>query len=156
MDFVADVRASTPTDAAKRVVPDLADELRGLAQARDRLGRAVRQRLDREQQRLDALRSRPVLARPESMFDTRAEQVAALRDRAGRTLRHRLDRADTELHHTLARLRALSPAATLERGYAVVRRQADGSIVRDPADAPDGDDLRIRVAGGELTARVTA
>jgi exodeoxyribonuclease VII large subunit len=155
VDFVADVRASTPTDAAKRVVPDLADEVRALAQARQRLERAVRLRLDREQQRLDALRSRPVLARPESMFEARAEQLSALRDRADRTLRHRIDRADTELHHVLARLRALSPAATLDRGYAVVQRLVDGSVLRDPADAPSGDDLRIRVARGELTARVT-
>jgi exodeoxyribonuclease VII large subunit len=154
VDFVADVRASTPTDAAKRAVPDLADEVRQLDNARGRLGRAVRALVEREQHRLDALRSRPVLARPTTMLDQRREQLTALRARAARTLHHRLERADTELHHTLARLRALSPAATLERGYAVVQLSADGSVLRDPAQVAAGDRLRIRVAAGDLTAVV--
>jgi exodeoxyribonuclease VII large subunit len=156
VDFVADVRASTPTDAANRAVPDLSDELRLIATARARLDRAATNLLDREQQRLDAIRSRPVLANPTTMLDTRADQVKTLRERADRTLRHRLERASTELHHTLARIRALSPAATLERGYAIVERADDGRVVRDPADASPGDALRLRLAGGELAAMVTA
>jgi exodeoxyribonuclease VII large subunit len=156
VDFVADVRASTPTDAAKRAVPDLTDELRLIATARARLDRAATNLLDREQQRLDAIRSRPVLANPTTMLDTRADQLKTLRERADRTLRHRLERASTELHHTLARVRALSPAATLERGYAIVQRADDSAVVRDPADASPGDALRLRLAGGELAAIVTA
>jgi exodeoxyribonuclease VII large subunit len=154
VDFVADVRASTPTDAAKRAVPDLSDELRLLATARARLQRAVRHQVEREQQRLDALRSRPVLARPTTMIDTRLEQVTALRGRAARTLAHRLDRAGAELHHTLARLRGLSPLATLERGYAVVQRAVDGAVLTDPASVAAGEALRVRLALGELAARV--
>ena len=153
VDYVADVRASTPTDAAKRAVPDLAEEVRLIGTARARLERAVRNLVDREQHRLDALRSRPALARPTTMIDTMAEQLAQFRARADRTLRHRLDRADGDLHHTLARLRALSPAATLDRGYAIVQR-ADGAVVRDPAEVAEGDPLRLRLAGGELAARV--
>jgi exodeoxyribonuclease VII large subunit len=156
IDFVADVRASTPTDAAKRAVPDLGDELRLIATARSRLDRAATNLLDREQQRLDAIRSRPVLANPITMLDSRSDQVNSLRERADRTVRHRLDRAATELHHTLARLRALSPAATLERGYAIVQRSDNGAVLRDPADASVGDAVRLRLAGGELAARVTA
>jgi len=155
VDFVADVRASTPTDAAKRAVPDLTEELRLIAQARSRLTRAVHGLLDREQQRLDAIRSRPVLANPATMLDTRSEQVTALRARAARTLAHRLDRAGTELHHTLAHLRALSPASTLERGYAIVQRAADNAVLRDPAETAPGEDLRVRLAGGELSAKVS-
>jgi exodeoxyribonuclease VII large subunit len=155
VDFVADLRASTPTDAAKRAVPDLADELRLIATARARLLRGVRHHIDREQQRLDALRSRPVLARPVTLIETRSEQVNALRARAARTLSHRLDRAAGDLHHTLARLRALSPLATLQRGYAIVQRAADGHVLTDPADVTAGDALRLRLAGGELPARVT-
>jgi exodeoxyribonuclease VII large subunit len=155
IDFVADVRASTPTDAAKRAVPDLTEELRLIATARARLDRAVGGLLDREQQRLDAIRSRPVLANPVTMLDTRADQVSALRERTERVLRHRLERAGNDLHHTLARLRALSPAATLERGYAIVQRSADGAVLRNPADVTSGDDLRVRLAGGELAAKVT-
>jgi len=152
VDFVADVRASTPTDAAKRAVPDLAEEVRMLDLARSRLGRAVGHLVEREQRHLDALRSRPVLARPETMIEVRGEQVSGLRERARRTLDHRLERADGELRHVLARLRALSPAATLERGYAVVRRVTDGTVVRGPTDVDTGDELRVRVARGEFAA----
>ncbi|GAB3945823.1 hypothetical protein GCM10027614_38230 [Micromonospora vulcania] len=115
IDYVADVRASTPTDAAKRVVPDLTEEVRLIGQARHRLERAVRNLVDRESHRLDGLRSRPVLARPQVMVEQRATELTALRQRAGRCLDHRLAAADNELRHTLARLRAL-PAATLDRG----------------------------------------
>jgi exodeoxyribonuclease VII large subunit len=153
VDYVADVRASTPTDAAKRVVPDLAEELRLIRLGRQRLERAIRQLLDRERHRLDSLRSRPVLAKPHTMLEARGADVAALRERATRCLRHRLDAADAELRHTTARLRALSPAATLDRGYAIVQR-ADGAVVRYPADVEVGDPLRLRLAGGELAAEV--
>jgi exodeoxyribonuclease VII large subunit len=156
VDFVADVRASTPTDAAKRAVPDLAEELSLIAAARTRLDRAIVNRIDREQQRLDAWRSRPVLAQPTTMLDTHTAQVSALRDRAGRNLGHRLDRAGSELQHTVARLRGLSPLATLERGYAIVQRRLDLAVLRDPAEVDIGDDLRVRLAQGELAARVIA
>jgi exodeoxyribonuclease VII large subunit len=154
VDFVADVRASTPTDAAKRVVPDLAEETRLLAQTRHRLGRAVTQLLDREEHRIEALRSRPVLARPHVMIDQRATDVTGLRDRAGRCLDHRLRGALGELTHTVARLRALSPAATLQRGYAIVQR-GDGHVLRAAGDVAEGDPLRVRLADGELAAKVT-
>ena len=154
VDYVADARASTPTDAVKRVVPELAEELRSLDLARARLRRALRQLIEREQHRLDALRTRPALAKPHAVLDGLAADVAGLRQRALRCLRHRIDRADGDLAHTVARLRALSPAATLQRGYAIVRR-ADGTVVRQPADVATGDAVRIRVAAGELAASVT-
>ena len=153
VDYVADVRASTPTDAAKRVVPDLAEELRLIALARQRLHRAVSNLVERETHRIDGLRSRPVLARPELMLDQRAADVTALRQRAERCLDHRLGTAAGELRHTVARLRALSPAATLERGYAIVQR-ADGRVVRAAAQVAKGDPLRVRLAEGELGATV--
>jgi exodeoxyribonuclease VII large subunit len=153
VDYVADVRASTPTDAAKRVVPDFAEEVRLIGQARFRLDRALRGLLDREQHRLDAIRSRPSLARPHAMVDTRSTEVAALRDRATRCLAHRLDRAGAELDHTLARLRTLSPAATLQRGYAIVQRD-DGAIVRAPTDVAAKDSIQIRLADGQLSATI--
>jgi exodeoxyribonuclease VII large subunit len=153
VDYVADVRASTPTDAAKRIVPDLAEELRLIKLAGHRLDRAVTNLIDRESHRLDGLRSRPVLARPQVMLDQRASDVAGLRDRATRCLDHRLDTAGGELRQTVARLRALSPAATLHRGYAIVQR-ADGQVVRVAAEVGKGDPLRVRLAEGELTATV--
>ncbi|BCJ66421.1 exodeoxyribonuclease VII large subunit [Polymorphospora rubra] len=153
VDYVADVRASTPTDAAKRIVPDLAEELRLIRQARQRLDRAVVGLLDRERQRLDAVRSRPVLARPEVMIEQRVVDVRGLRDRAGRCLDHRLTAAAGDLRQTLARLRALSPAATLQRGYAIVQR-ADGHVVRAAGEVAKGDQIRLRLAEGELGATV--
>ncbi|WFF02917.1 exodeoxyribonuclease VII large subunit [Micromonospora sp. WMMD964] len=153
IDYVADVRASTPTDAAKRVVPDLTEEVRLIGQARHRLERAVRNLVDRETHRLDGLRSRPVLARPQVMVEQRATELTALRQRAGRCLEHRLSAADDDLRHTVARLRALSPAATLDRGYAIVQR-ADGHVVRAAAEVGKGDPLRVRLSDGELAATV--
>jgi len=153
VDFVADVRASTPTDAAKRAVPDLVEERQRIGQLRGRIDRAVVGLLDREQHRLDAIRSRPVLARPEALLDQRAADVQALRERAARCLRHRLERGAADVDHTLARLRALSPKATLARGYAIVQA-ADGAVLREPEQVREGDPLRVRLAGGELAATV--
>ena len=153
VDYVADVRASTPTDAAKRIVPDLAEERELVAAARRRLDRAVEALLDRETQRIQAWRSRPSLARPELLIEQRCADVAALRERTARSLDHRVRRADDELRHTVARLRALSPAATLERGYAIVQR-ADGHVVRAADEVKIDDTLRVRLAEGELEATV--
>ena len=152
LDLVADVRASTPTDAAKRIVPDVAEEQAELAALRLRGERVVRQRLEREAATLAALRSRPALADPLAMLTTRARDVEELRERARRCLTARLDRATDDLRHTRARVRALSPAATLERGYAVVQRRRDDAVVRRPADVTDGEALRLRLAEGELGA----
>jgi exodeoxyribonuclease VII large subunit len=153
IDYVADLRASTPTDAAKRIVPDLGEERQLIDTARRRLERGVRALLDREQHRLDAWRSRPALARPELLVDQRAADVTALRERAVRSLDQRVRRADDELRHTTARLRALSPAATLQRGYAIVQRD-DGHVVRAASEAATDDILRVRLAEGELRAVV--
>jgi len=153
IDYVADLRASTPTDAAKRIVPDLGEESRIIEQARHRLDRAIGTLLDRETQRIEAWRSRPALARPELLIEQRAADVTQLRDRGLRSLDQRLRRADDELRHTVARLRGLSPAATLQRGYAIVQR-ADGHVVRAADEVKTDDLLRVRLADGELRATV--
>ncbi|MFF7158249.1 exodeoxyribonuclease VII large subunit [Streptomyces sp. NPDC008139] len=154
LDLVADLRASTPTDAAKRIVPDVREELARVQLVRDRALRVMRGLLDREERGLEAALSRPSMAAPYGMIDGRAAEVADRVDRARRTLRHLLERADADLSHTLARVVALSPAATLRRGYAVLQRE-DGSVVRDPAEVTPDDALRARVAEGDFTVRVT-
>jgi len=154
VDFVADVRCSTPTDAAKRIVPDLAEERARIDVARQRLLRCVVSRLDAGQQWLDGVRSRPAFARPTVLVDQRETEIDALRERTRRTLGHRLDAATAELGQVRARIRALSPQATLDRGYAVVQR-ADGAVLRDAADAAPGDAVRLRLAVGELPAVIT-
>ncbi len=151
LDLVADMRASTPTDAARRVVPDMVEELNRVRTARARALAALRSRLDRDQRGLDQATSRPVLADPLELVRGRDQAVAELRSRTARALTHRLDRAGDEIGHVRARVRALSPAATLDRGYAVVQL-ADGSVVRSPDEVAVGADLRVLVAQGRFDA----
>jgi exodeoxyribonuclease VII large subunit len=152
LDHVADVRASTPTDAAKKVVPDVGEEHERVRLLRDRARRCVAAYLDREERGLAHALARPSIQDPHRMVDERDGQVTALLERGRRTLRHQLDRADSELTHTRARVVALSPAATLKRGYAVLQR-ADGHAVRDPAEVTEGETLRARVAEGDFSVR---
>jgi exodeoxyribonuclease VII large subunit len=154
LDLVADVRASTPTDAAKLVVPDVAEELRIVSVGRDRLRAALSGWVDREQAGLDALRARPALADPASLLTARADEVASLRDRARRTTLHRLDRSTDEIAHQRARARALSPLATLQRGYAVLQ-SAEGHVVTSVAGLSAGQAVSVRVADGRVHAQVT-
>ena len=152
LDLVADVRASTPTDAAKLVVPDVAEELRGVAWARDRLRTLVGSWLQREQAGLDALRSRPALADPGLPGrGPRRRGRPAARPGPAVALGHRLDRAEDDLGHQLARARALSPLATLRRGYAVLQ-DADGHAVTSVADVAAGAAVSARVADGRVHA----
>lgn len=149
LDLVADLRASTPTDAAKKVVPDVGEEQAHIAQLRDRARHTIAMRVEREEHGLASVRSRPVLADPYGMVELREAEVASFTERARRTLRHRLDHAATDLEHTRARVVALSPAATLERGYAVLQRQ-DGHAVRAPGDVEAGEKLTARLAAGRI------
>jgi len=154
LDLVADVRASTPTDAAKKAVPDVREQLQLVRQLRDRSRRCLVGGVERELAWLKAVRSRPALADPVREVERQAEQVLSLRDRTRRSLTGALDRAGDELSHTRARLLALSPAATLERGYAIVQR-ADESVVRKPAEVKDGERLLVRLSGGRLGVTVS-
>jgi exodeoxyribonuclease VII large subunit len=153
VDHAADVRAATPTDAAHRVVPEIGEQRRLVDGLRLRARSLVESRLDQQQRWLDSVRSRPVLAAPDRLLHGRAEEVLALRTRARRTVTHRIDAADRDLEHARARVTALSPAATLDRGYALVQR-VDGALVRDPAEVADDERLTVRVAGGRLPVRV--
>jgi exodeoxyribonuclease VII large subunit len=151
LDLVADVRASTPTDAARKVVPDMAEQRRLVADLSTRADRAMRQRIEQNISWLDALRARPVLADPNVLLDVPQQRVEQLRDRSRRCLSHALDRAQDEVVFSRAQVRSLSPAATLDRGYAVVR-MADGSVVRDAQTVDVGATLRINVSSGEFSA----
>src|SRR5215475_3732940 len=143
LDLVADVRASTPTDAARRVVPDVAEQLALIAQLRGRARRILVGRLDRESSWLAGMLSRPVLADPVRELDRRQEQVNAMAERGRRCITAELTRATDDMTHVRARLLALSPAATMRRGYAIVQR-LDGSVVRAAAEVTAGDPLTVR------------
>ena len=151
LDLVADVRASTPTDAARRVVPEVAEQLALIGQLRGRARRCLAGRLDRELGWLASMRSRPALAAPAREVQRRQESISALAERGRRRLEAMLDRADDGVAHTRARLLALSPAATLGRGYAIVQ-QADGAVVRAAAQVAPGERLTLRLAEDQLTA----
>jgi len=155
LDLVADVRASTPTDAAKLVVPEAAQEIRTLGQVRDRLRRAIGHRVQRELDTLAAVRSRPVLQAPTTTVTIHAEQVAQLRERLRRSANQRVAAEDTAVHHLLARCRALSPRATLERGYALALAP-DGHALTSADQVGPGDHVRLHLAEGQLTTVVTS
>lgn len=152
LDLVADVRASTPTDAAKRIVPDVTEETQRIRQLRERAWRPVHGQVDRERHMLDQLRSRPALAAPVALIDERRAALFDMRDRARRHLAHRLDRAADDVGHQLARIRALSPLATMRRGYAVVQGP-DGHVVSSTDAISVGDQVDVRFADGRVRAR---
>nr|WP_245598447.1 exodeoxyribonuclease VII large subunit [Glycomyces arizonensis] len=153
LDYIADWRASTPTEAGKKVVPDLAEEQRGLNISRTRLRQSLNALLTREEDGLAAMRARPVLARPRTMLESRAEAVENLTHRMRARIDSRLERSVDDLGHLRARLRSLSPQSTLDRGYAIVADSGTGAILRDAADA--GERIHVRLAAGSLQAAVT-
>ena len=149
LDHVADHRASTPTDAAKTVVPAIADELAGLAQARARATHAIRRLLEHETAGLTALRSRPVIARPHVLVDAQRDVVMDALDRSRRCLRQLVDREHDAVGHHLARVQALSPLATMQRGYAVAQT-LDGAVLTSVDAVPD--EFSVRLSDGRVLA----
>ena len=154
LDLVADVRASTPTDAGRRIVPDWAEESRWVADRRARLDRHVTARVDAAQTWLDQARSRPVLADPAGLLPHLEQEVQTLRLRALRAVDRHVTAQERDVAHLRARARALSPLATLDRGYAVVVGPG-GALVRAADQLRPGDEVRVRVATGHFAADVT-
>lgn len=154
LDEVADLRASTPTDAAKRVVPDVSEELLRVQQARVRISARLTALVSSEIDRIDQLRSRPVLAAPHRLVDSRAEELSRYVAR-GEELAHRIvERAEVTSADLRSRLRSLSPQATLDRGYAIAQL-ADGSVLRSVTAAAAGTELTLLLADGQVPAVVT-
>jgi exodeoxyribonuclease VII large subunit len=133
------------------VVPDVAEQLALIGQLRTRARRCLMGRIDREMSWLSAIQSRPALANPVREVERHQELVTALAQRARRCLSATLDRAADDIGHTRARLIALSPAATLRRGYAIVQHD-DASVVRSAAEVEPGEPLTVRFADDQLTA----
>ena len=149
LDLVADFRASTPTDAAKHVVPDVAEEIEMIAGLRNRARRRLMSLIDVEFALITNFKDRPVMKDPRVLITSRAEIILALRDRSKRSFSSHLKLAKE------ARVRALSPQATMDRGYSIVRL-SNGDIARDASKLQGGDVLRLRLARGETNATVTA
>jgi exodeoxyribonuclease VII large subunit len=153
LDLVADYRASTPTDAAKRVVPDIAQEIADIELIRQRLLRKVTHLLDFEVSTISHLTARPVMKDPMVIVTSRLDQISTARDRAARTMASLIDSEKRELKQVRAHLRSLSPQSTLDRGYAVATL-SDGRIARKAKDVELGAPLHIRLAKGSLEATV--
>lgn len=151
LDEVADLRASTPTDAAKRVVPDVAEEQLLIQQARMRLSTRLTGLLAHEVDRISQLRTRPVLASGEWITQTRSEELTRYVARGAELIDRAVERAQNSTAELAARLRALSPQSTLDRGYAIAQLPS-GGIVRRTADAPDGVTLTLTLTDGAIGA----
>jgi exodeoxyribonuclease VII large subunit len=176
-DFAADVRAPTPSAAAEIVVPDRAELAASLRRAAGRLQAATGRQLEAAARELAVERRALDRVSPLARLASAREQVGLLFERATRAITDRLaaDRRPLEragavlprlavqrvasaralLDASAAALAVLGPQATLDRGYAIVRRSTDGAIVREPGEAPPGTALAVRVAGGELAATST-
>lgn len=153
LDDIADVRASTPTDAAKRIVPDVGEERHRIADARARLLGRLQSLVDGETDRLRQFRERPVLASPVSVVDSYAEDILRLVQRGVDVTDTLVELARTRLYGLRASMRALSPQSTLDRGYAIVQDDK-GDLVDSVDDVSSGDRLRVRVRDGDIGAVV--
>ena len=151
LDLVADLRASTPTDAAKRVVPDIQEELLKISQLRDRADRKINDLVVLEMTKIVAFMQRPVMKDPMVMVTSREEIINGFSARTFASMNARLIRAYDEINHTRARVRSLSPQATLDRGYSVVQK-IDGTIVRSAESLTKGEKLSLRLAKGVALA----
>jgi exodeoxyribonuclease VII large subunit len=155
LDDVADLRASTPTDAAKRVVPDVAEELSRVQQARARIGSRMTGFVVTEIDRLEQLRSRPVLANSAWLVDSRAEELGRYIGRSAELIELLIERSGTRVGELRSQLRALSPQRTLDRGYAIAQLPG-GAVLRHEKDASSGTPLLLTIADGTVTTIVTA
>lgn len=156
LDNVADLRAATPTDAAKRVVPDVAQERAFVLEARSRMAAALRGWVERERRGLAHVRSRPVLANPLTSINQRRDEIERAQTFIRREITYLMREESNRIQALRAQVSALGPAATLERGYAVVqvipRDHSEPQVVTSIEQAPPGSQLRIRVGDGSITA----
>ena len=151
LDLVADVRASTPTDAAKLVVPDFQEEVGKIKNLRERSDRKINDLVILEMTKIVNLIQRPVMKDPLIMVTSRQEIISGFISRSFMSMNSKLLRAFDEVTHIAARVRTLSPQATLDRGYSVVQK-SDGVIVKDPAALASGEKIQLRMAKGVALA----
>jgi len=152
LDDVADLRASTPTDAAKRVVPDVSDELARVQQVRSRMLSRITGAIATEVDRISAIRSRPALINAAWIIDTRADELTRAVARGVELTGRLLERAHLAIDERRAHLRALSPQRTLDRGYAIAQT-TDGAVIRAASDVAAGELVSLTLADGKLTTR---
>jgi exodeoxyribonuclease VII large subunit len=150
-DEVADVRASTPTDAAKLIVPDVIEERKKISQALERISLRIVGFVQNQIELIIGIRSRPILANPFTLVDERALQISQLEQSLSSQLSNTLEKQQLLISGLRGQVRALSPKLTLDRGYAVVR-DANGHVLTEPKQAKTGQKLKITLSGGDLGA----
>ena len=148
-DEVADFRASTPTDAAKHIVPDVVEERNRIAQALQRISLRVIGYIQNQVELVSGIRSRPILANPFTLVEERSLQISQLEQSLTNQVRNTLDKQHLLVSGLRGQVRALSPKLTLDRGYAVVR-DADGHVLTAPKQAKTGQKLKVTLSGGDL------
>ncbi|MDO5060900.1 MAG: exodeoxyribonuclease VII large subunit [Actinomycetaceae bacterium] len=153
IDLVADYRASTPTDAARRIVPDLAAEMQGLTSALQELRHRFQTRLTAEAQHLKLLLDRPVLTTPAASLQSHFESLETAKAKLTHAVSLRLTQAQAELNAAVSTLKAISPQATLERGYAIIKAPGKG-VLTDATQVKKGEILEARLAKGSMIVTV--
>ena len=151
VDDVADLRASTPTDAAKRIVPDVVDERRKISESLERMKSIIGSYLGHQVTLIQQIRQHPLLKDPHAYLIQRSDDLTRALGELRDDLDYKLDRQSTDLANKKSLLRSLSPQSTLDRGYAVVR-DSEGKVITDPKMAKSGTLLKLRVAKGDLDA----
>ena len=151
LDLVADWRASTPTDAGKRVVPDMEEELTKISSLKDRANRFIQSRIEFELSKIKGFMERQVMREPQTIVTTRVEIINGLVARSHRSMSSAIAIAVEEIGGLRTQVRTLSPQATLDRGYSVVQK-SDGSVLRKASEVKSGEKLRLRLAQGEVGA----
>ena len=151
IDDVADLRASTPTDAAKRVVPDVVEERRRISESLERMKSIISNYVSNQATLINQIRQHPLLKDPHAYLDQRADDLLRALGELRDELDSKLERQATDLINKKSLLRSLSPQSTLDRGYAVVRDES-GQVITDPAKVKTGQALKLRVAKGDLEA----
>ena len=151
LDDVADIRASTPTDAAKKVVPDVAEERQKLDQMLGRAFTRIANFVGGQLDLLAQLRSRPALANPYTFIEVHEQEIAELVGDARGSIDLMLEREGNKIETLRKVAVSLSPQSTLDRGYSVVR-DAEGHVFTDASKIKAGTKLKLRLAKGETTA----
>ena len=157
LDYVADLRAATPTDAAKQVVPDVVAERAVVRELQTRNAQALRQWVKREHALVDSLTSRPVLALPATLIQTRLQESERARQELERQMTLILANEENRIATATAQLTALGPLHTLARGYSIVQVQrptGETAVLCSIKDAPPGSQLRVRASDGVVSAAV--
>ena len=152
-DFVADLRAPTPSAAAELAVPDTANEIMMLNNYSAALEDMMHRRVENEETKLDYIRTKSALSGRDAFFDNLLERVMATDKRISLAYKARVDGAEHKLLGSVRALNALSPLAVLSRGYSITKH--DGIVISKKADTYIGDTIQISLSDGEIRAEVT-